>query len=60
MPRYTKRPAQVRAWDMDSDYPFLPNLEVSSHEPIYTGLLDADGDEIWREPNGIGFHAQLD
>lgn len=28
---------------------------VDEHEPTFTGLLDADGGEIWREPRAIGF-----
>jgi len=31
------------------------DVSVCDHEAVYTGLLDADGDEIWREPNPIGF-----
>ncbi len=28
---------------------------VADHEPTFTGLLDADGSEIWREPRAKGF-----
>ena len=29
--------------------------DVDEHVPTFTGLLDATGQEIWREPRAIGF-----
>lgn len=59
MTRYRIR--QPRAFD---DYwyepPIITNVSVCDHEPIFTGLLDADGNEIWRDPEPIGFHSPLD
>lgn len=34
----------------------LPAIHVSDHQPINTGLLDNEGNTIWRAPNPIGFH----
>lgn len=31
------------------------HVDVSEHEAVDTGLLDARGDAIWRGPNPIGF-----
>jgi len=56
MARYTKK---LKAWCEDEDawdYPIIRNdVTVCDHEAVNTGLLDADGDEIWREPNPVGF-----
>lgn len=54
MARYVTRPKA------DDDYwpetaPFITSLTVSDHEAADTGLLDADGNTIWRLPNPIGF-----
>jgi hypothetical protein len=54
--RYFTKP---RTWiedDLwDDEGPLIPSLTVSDHEPSDTGLLDANGDTIWRAPNPIGF-----
>lgn len=59
MPRYATRPrmeADCDWWTNDTPAP----LTVSDHEAVDTGLLDANGDTIWRLPNPIGFLAELD
>ena len=44
-----------KAWDIDEDEPFRPNLEVSDHEAVETGLIAVTGEPIMRMPNPIGF-----
>lgn len=55
MTRYSRRRPRQCDDDIMFDPPLIPHLEVSDHEPSFTGLLDANGDEIWRDPNPIGF-----
>ena len=56
MARYYTRP---KAWVEDEDAwdahvsDHIPT--VSDHEPTDTGLLDANGEAIWRAPNPVGF-----
>jgi len=56
MSRYFTAPARARVkaewWDCP---PLLPNLSVPDHESTDTGLLDANGDTIWRAPRMMGF-----
>lgn len=56
-PRYFTRAKRPRAddgfWSNDISRP--STLEVCDHEPTDTGLLDANGDTIWRGPNPMGF-----
>lgn len=56
MARYFSKP---RAWVADDlghdDAPMIPALSVSDHEATDTGLLDADGNTVWRAANPIGF-----
>jgi len=59
MPRYIRRPvkrvrsdAECFGWD---EPPLLSTIEVSESEPVDTGLLDSDGNEIWRMKDPIGF-----
>ena len=56
MSRYIKRP---RGWVSDplydEDAGLLPEITVPEHVAKFTGLLDADGDEIWKEPRPVGF-----
>ena len=33
----------------------LPSVHVPEHNATDTGLLDAEGKRIWREPNPMGF-----
>lgn len=39
-------------WYVD---PVLPSLSADDHDPVFTGLLDARGEQIWRAPNPMGF-----
>jgi hypothetical protein len=51
-----KQPLQVRPhahWD--DDVQFLPDLTVSDHDAVDTGLIDHRGDPIMRAPNPVGF-----
>ena len=43
-----------------NDAPMLPNLSVSEHDAVETGLIWEDGTPILRAPNEIGFHAEID
>jgi hypothetical protein len=57
MARYftRKHPSQ---WIEDETWgarPFVPTLTVSDHEAADTGLLDVDGNPIFRAANPIGF-----
>lgn len=56
MPRYTSR--APRSFHCEDDWhtdPMLPGVTVDDHEAVFTGLLDAKGEEIWRQPNPMGF-----
>lgn len=59
MPRYVTRARKVRSSD-DEWYepPLEPNLTVIEPEPSPTGLLDENGNEIWRMNDPIGFHVE--
>jgi hypothetical protein len=50
------KPVYIETPLWDDQEPHRPHLEVPDHEPTFTGLIDARGDEIWRGPNDIGFH----
>ena len=55
MPRYVSRSPRS---DDEMDWyepPFVTSVEVVEGEPINTGLLDADGNSIWRMNDPIGF-----
>jgi hypothetical protein len=52
--RYTRRPRAVDDFIADEP-PLLPSLSVDDHLAVFTGLLDAEGEEIWRTPNPMGF-----
>ena len=54
MPRYVSRKPRA---DYDDWYepPLTPDLTVIEREPAPTGLLDSEGNEIWRLPDPIGF-----
>ena len=47
--------SRPRAFFHDDDPPLVPDLTVDEHDAVYTGLLDSDGNAIWRTPNPIGF-----
>ena len=56
MPRYVTG-KRVRS-DDDFDWyepPIITSLEVDEAEPVDTGLLDAEGNSIWRLKDPIGF-----
>jgi len=56
MPRYFTAPKQPRSWIADDwEEPVRHIPTVSDHEPTDTGLIDVNGDSIWRAPNPIGF-----
>lgn len=53
MPRYFIHP---KAWDdWSDDIPRPANIYVDEHVPTNTGLLDKDGNTIWRAPRPVGF-----
>lgn len=54
MSRYFSRNRAPRA-EYDDWYPLIPELTVSDHEPTDAGLIDLNGDTIWRAANPIGF-----
>ena len=53
----TRRPRAVRACEEETyhDTSSVHHLEVFERGATFTGLLDADGDELWRLPSPIGF-----
>lgn len=58
MPRYRVR-SDWEEWG-DDYTPFVPNLTVDTDWGVDTGLLDAHGNKIFRQPNPIGFHAEIE
>lgn len=54
MSRYFTRPRAAPGGNWDD--PMLPQLSVSEHQPIDTGLVDERGDPILRAPHPLGFH----
>ncbi len=50
----TKRPTKGDFEDY-LDVPYVPQLVVFEKEPEFIGLLNADGEPIWRVPDPIGF-----
>lgn len=56
MPRYFTKPRGYVADDLDAwDGPLIPEITVPEHVPIDTGVLDADGAKIFRQPRPVGF-----
>jgi hypothetical protein len=56
MPRYTSKPRSYVADDLEAwDGPMIAEIHVPENKPVNTGLLDADGNAIWRQPLPIGF-----
>lgn len=49
--RYVTRPRA--SWDEDK--PHIEGKTVHEREPVDTGLLDKDGNAIWRIMSPIGF-----
>jgi hypothetical protein len=46
----------TRAEWIDDHCPLLPDLSVSDHQPVKTGLVDRMGNPILRVPTPVGFH----
>lgn len=44
----------IRSYFPD-DAPMLPDLCAPETRPVNTGLLDAQGNELWRQPYPMGF-----
>ena len=59
MSRYFIKRPQIRSTlYVENDHYGKPQShtpDVAEHVPTFTGLLDATGEEIWREPRAIGF-----
>jgi hypothetical protein len=59
MKRYITRPARAKVRQCDEETYHDPSsvhhVEVFEREPRFTGLLNADGDELWWLPAPIGF-----
>lgn len=56
MPRYLTRARRERSDDYDwYEPPLITNIEVTESEPVWTGLLDQDGNDIMRMSDPIGF-----
>lgn len=56
MTRYFTAPKAKRVkgdWDDTESFRHIPT--VCDHEATDTGLLDANGQTIWRAPNEMGF-----
>ena len=64
MTRYAVRTPvkHVRNWDIDDIYGerMLPALQVDEIVPRFTGLLDAQGNDIVSLPEPIGFTTKAD
>lgn len=64
MARYfTKRPQVKASLYVENEHfgraqDHMPS--VDDHVPTFTGLLDANGEEIWKEPRAIGFGRRED
>lgn len=54
MARYFTRP-RSSDWFPSDDCPRPSSMDVPDHNPVDTGLIDRDGNAIWRSPNPIGF-----
>jgi hypothetical protein len=55
--RYFTRPTGWQGWDDDQPAPILSiQIEPSVARP--TGLLNARGEQIWAQPDPIGFRFQ--
>lgn len=63
MSRYFTRaakPLYVETPLWPDSQPLVPGVQVADHEAAFTGLLDAKGEEIWRQPNPMGFGKDRD
>ena len=61
MARYFSKPRNIEEpeWDYEDD-PLIPDIQVDEFVAVDTGLIDASGNSIWRAPNEIGYHAEID
>lgn len=56
MPRYVTRARTKADWDDDwYEPPLMTSVDVCDHVAVDTGLLDKDGNSIWRAPDPMGF-----
>lgn len=56
MSRYvTRRPSPARAWFEPTPAPPLPHPQSYVSDPVETGVLDVDGNKIFRMPDAVGF-----
>jgi hypothetical protein len=60
MSRYFSKRQRAEGWVGDDLFDDerggqRPDITVDDHVAIDTGLLDADGNSIWRTPNPVGF-----
>jgi hypothetical protein len=58
MSRYFSAPKATKSFYVEDEVwtsAMIPSLTVTDHEATDTGLLDANGDSIWRAANPMGF-----
>lgn len=57
MTRYFTAPHRPRSWIADDVFeePMRHVPTVCDHHAVDTGLIDAEGNTIWRAPNPMGF-----
>lgn len=60
MSRYFVKRPRAEGWCGDDLFDderggFTPSITVDEHVAIDTGIMDADGNSIWRAPNPVGF-----
>ncbi len=47
-------------WSEDWEKSHNPSLDVSDHVAKFTGLYDATGSKIYKEPRTVGFGRNID
>lgn len=57
MSRYVIRPVRSNDW-WEQPAPPLPHPTSFVSEPIRTGILDPDGNDIFKMPDPVGFLAR--
>lgn len=60
MSRYFVKRPRAEGWCGDDLFDderggFAPSITVDEHVAVDTGIMDADGNSIWRAPNPVGF-----
>lgn len=58
MSRYVIRPAQLEEGWWDQPVSPLPHPTTFVSEPVRTGILDPDGNDIFKVPDPVGFLAR--